>query len=210
MTNKRYHALDAARGLLMLLGVYFHIIVFHYAESPLGLFAMSMHYFRMHAFFLISGFFSALVLNRKGHYEMLNNRFKRIFLPLIIMAYPVLLLNKFSIKFNELRYENTFTESLRKSFIEFISKPWENFIPWDTGHLWFLSLLFGMSIFSFLFRNSFSFFNGTENPENSNTDPAGFILRPRKMQSRPHYSSRVYLKKFCTFKVINVIHTYPV
>ncbi len=156
MTNKRYHALDAARGLLMLLGVYFHIIVFHYAESPLGLFAMSMHYFRMHAFFLISGFFSALVLNRKGHYEMLNNRFKRIFLPLIIMAYPVLLLNKFSIKFNELRYENTFTESLRKSFIEFISKPWENFIPWDTGHLWFLSLLFGMSIFSFLFRNSFS------------------------------------------------------
>ena len=86
MTNKRYHALDAARGLLMLLGVYFHIIVFHYAESPLGIFAMSMHYFRMHAFFLIYGFFSALVLNRKGHYEMLKNRFERIFLPLIILA----------------------------------------------------------------------------------------------------------------------------
>lgn len=154
--QNRYHSLDAMRAVLMLLGIYFHIAIFHYAESPLGLFAMYMHYFRMHAFFLISGFFSALILYRKGHHEMINNRFKRIFLPLIIMAYPVMLLNKLSVKFNELRYKNTFTESFRKSFIEFISNPWENFIPWDTGHLWFLSLLFGMSIFSYLFRNRFS------------------------------------------------------
>ena len=160
MKVERYHSLDAMRGCLMLIGIYFHIAIFHYGESLFGLFAMFIHFFRMHAFFLISGFFSALILYRKGHYEMLNNRFKRIFLPLLITAYPILLLNKFSGKFNELMYENTFTESFKKSFFEFFHNPWEYFIPWDTGHLWFLSLLFGMSIFSYLLRRRFlkSFF----------------------------------------------------
>ena len=78
MGQERYHSLDAARGLLMLVGIYFHIIVFHYGKSWLGPVGMGTHYFRMHTFFLISGFFSALVLYRKGHYEMLDNRFKRI------------------------------------------------------------------------------------------------------------------------------------
>ena len=66
MGKERYHSLDAARGLLMLVGIYFHIIVFHYGQSWLGPVGMGTHYFRMHTFFLISGFFSALVLYRKG------------------------------------------------------------------------------------------------------------------------------------------------
>ena len=140
----------------MLLGIYFHIAIFHYSESLLGLIAMSTHYFRMHAFFLISGFFSALVLYRKGHYEMLNNRFTRIFLPLIIMVWPIWILNNFTSKFNELRYEKNILESLIQSFSKFFTNPWENFIPWDTGHLWFLSLLFGMSLLSYLMRNRLS------------------------------------------------------
>ena len=155
MSQIRYHSLDAARGLLMMLGVYFHIIVFHYEGSWLGLLGWGSHYFRMHTFFLISGFFSALVLNRKGHYEMLHNRFKRIFMPLIIFAWPIWILLTFSTKFNELRYENGILASLKESLFQYISQPW-TLIPWETMHLWFLSLLFGMSLFSYILRNRFS------------------------------------------------------
>ena len=154
MQNIRYHSLDAARGLLMLVGVYFHIIVFHYGDTWLGFIGMSTHYFRMHAFFLISGFFSALILYRKGHYEMLVNRFKRIFMPLIIFAWPIWILITFSTKFNETRYENDILSSLKKSFFQYINDPW-TLIPWETMHLWFLSLLFGMSLFSYFLRNRF-------------------------------------------------------
>ena len=154
MSQIRYHSLDAARGLLMMLGVYFHIIVFHYEGSWLGLLGWSSHYFRMHTFFLISGFFSALILYRKGHYEMLVNRFKRIFMPLIIFAWPIWILITFSTKFNEARYENDILSSLKQSFFQYINEPW-TLIPWETMHLWFLSLLFGMSLFSYFLRNRF-------------------------------------------------------
>jgi len=155
MGQARYHSLDAARGLLMLVGIYFHIIVFHYGESWLGIVGMNTHYWRMHTFFLISGFFSALVLNRKGHYEMLDNRFKRIFLPLIILAWPIWILYTLSMKFNGLRYENGIFYSLKQSLFRFIEEPWV-LIPWDTMHLWFLSFLFFMSVFSYVMRNTFS------------------------------------------------------
>ncbi len=155
MKQRRYHSLDAARGMLMMIGVYFHIIVFHYSDSWLGYLGMSTHYFRMHAFFLISGFFSALVLYRKGHYEMLNNRFKRIFLPLIIFAWPTWILVTYSTKFNELRYENKISESLKQSFFQYTNEPWTIF-PWETMHLWFLSLLVGMSLLSYALKNRLS------------------------------------------------------
>ena len=165
MGQKRYHSLDAARGILMLVGIYFHIIAFHYGESWLGPFAWATHYFRMHTFFLISGFFSALVpivrdtltfflisgffsaliLYRKGHYEMLDNRFKRILLPLITLAWPIWILLVFGIEFNELRYKNDILSSLKQSLFQYMEEPW-TLIPWETMHLWFLSFLFFMIV----------------------------------------------------------------
>ena len=46
----------------MLLGVYFHLAMNYVGDPPnghplFGLFMVMCHYFRMHAFFLISGFF---------------------------------------------------------------------------------------------------------------------------------------------------------
>ena len=155
MGQERYHSLDAARGLLMLIGIYFHIIVFHYGESWLGQVGWATHFFRMHTFFLISGFFSALVLYRKGHYQMLDNRFKRILLPLITLAWPIWILLIFGMKFNELRYENGILYSLKQSLFQYIEEPWV-LIPWETMHLWFLSFLFFMSLFSYILRNRFS------------------------------------------------------
>ena len=125
----------------MLVGIYFHIIVFHYEKSWLGPIGMSTHYFRMHTFFLISGFFSALLLYRKGHYEMLDNRFKRILLPLITLSWPIWILLSFGMKFNDLRYKNDILSSLKQSLFQYIEEPWM-LIPWETMHLWFLSFLF--------------------------------------------------------------------
>ena len=102
---------------------------------------MGTHYFRMHTFFLISGFFSALVLYRKGHYQMLDNRFKRILLPLITLAWPIWILLTFGMKFNELRYKNDILSSFKQSLFQYIEEPWI-LIPWETMHLWFLSFLF--------------------------------------------------------------------
>ena len=110
MRNERFHSLDAMRGILMVLGIYFHIAVFNYsAESMLfGFFAFQIHYFRMPAFFLISGFFGALLFYRKGAKRMLINRIKRIFLPLIILLPPVHTLIIFSDNFSELKSTEIF------------------------------------------------------------------------------------------------------
>ena len=71
---KRLHSLDAMRAVLMLLGVYFHL-AHAYAPWPMGwsqnpetvsmffgIFIGSSNYFRMHAFFMIAGFFGAAAL----------------------------------------------------------------------------------------------------------------------------------------------------
>ena len=97
LKSKRYHSLDAMRGILMIMGVYFHLAI-PYAESGahvLWPFIGLTHSFRMHAFFFISGFFGALIIYRKGSKEMLQNRFKRVFLPLII--FPLLLVKHYLI-----------------------------------------------------------------------------------------------------------------
>ena len=93
---KRFHSLDAMRAILMLIGVYFHL-AHAYAPFNTGwtrnpetvsmffaFFISTSNYFRMHAFFLIAGFFGALLYERKGARVMIINRFKRIFLPLIV------------------------------------------------------------------------------------------------------------------------------
>ena len=94
MNSQRYHSLDAMRGILMLLGVYFHLAMNYVGDPPdghplFGLFMVICHYFRMHAFFLISGFFGALLVYRKGAKEMLQNRVKRVLYPLLVLSVPI-------------------------------------------------------------------------------------------------------------------------
>ena len=93
---QRLHSLDSMRAILMLIGVYFHV-AHAYTDEPnfwsrnpesvsafFSLFNVITHYFRMHAFFLIAGFFGALLYERKGGKEILKNRFKRLNLPLLV------------------------------------------------------------------------------------------------------------------------------
>ena len=141
----------------MLLGVYFHIAAFHYAiyGGFIALFVGLVHYFRMPAFFLISGFFGALLYYRKGSREMFTNRVKRIGLPLIFTLPPIHILNEFSWKFFELiRKDHGYINSLMDSIKSLNTLG--SFIPFEvTHHLWFLNFLMTISFIVFIFDKIF-------------------------------------------------------
>ena len=99
----RYHALDALRAAMMFLGIYLHAAV---AYSPIGGWVWKqppltstldysiilIHVFRMPVFYVMAGFFAALLLERYGPRRAIANRFWRIAVPFVvgwIVIYPL-------------------------------------------------------------------------------------------------------------------------
>ena len=85
----RYYGLDALRASMLFLGVVFHLsmpytgaILPGYCvtgeRSRILQLVLILHYFRMPVFFLLSGFFSALLWQRGGAAQFLRVRSKRI------------------------------------------------------------------------------------------------------------------------------------
>jgi len=93
MTPRRTD-LDALRGFAMLLGVALHASASFFAfpwpvhdtrpSAVLPLLLGAVHGFRMPLFFLLSGYFTMLVHRRRGLRSLLEQRFARIVLPLMI------------------------------------------------------------------------------------------------------------------------------
>ena len=91
----RRHDLDALRAGAMLLGIVYHLAL-SFAEgfpwliqdSRQGqgytLFQYASHGFRMPLFFVLSGFFTAMLWRKRGLKALLKHRFRRIFLPMIL------------------------------------------------------------------------------------------------------------------------------
>ena len=102
--NPRRHDLDALRAIAMFLGICLHAMMaysgFAWAvmdnqqnkilENVISL----IHGFRMPLFFLVSGFFTAMLAKRRGLAGMLGNRAGRILLPLLICMFTILPLDK--------------------------------------------------------------------------------------------------------------------
>ena len=99
----RYHDLDALRSFAMILGIAIHG-VFSFNGMPIwpaqdinqnpqyGVVAEFIHGFRMQLFFLVSGFFTAMMLLKKGSFAVSMHRTKRILIPLllsVILLVPV-------------------------------------------------------------------------------------------------------------------------
>ena len=94
-TGSRYHALDALRAAMMFLGIYLHAVV---AYSPTGGWPYKplqltttldwsvglIHVFRMPVFYVMAGFFAALLLQRYGLRRAADNRFWRIVVPFVV------------------------------------------------------------------------------------------------------------------------------
>lgn len=102
-TIPRRHDLDALRAIAMLLGIALHAAL-AYMPLPAGgwpvqdthqndafaLFMAAVHGFRMPLFFLISGFFTAMLWRKRGLHALLMHRSKRIFLPLAIGMFTII------------------------------------------------------------------------------------------------------------------------
>ena len=141
--TRRIHSLDAYRGVLMILGIVLHgaIPFMHRGDgvsTDIVKFSFwSVHLFRMPAFFVLAGFFGALLWQRYGSGGMLMNRFERLALPLVlsltvaifVILYPVFLIERW---YNH--SGNIVVDALHYTLKEIIpvSPP---------GHLWFLYYL---------------------------------------------------------------------
>ena len=95
---QRRHDLDALRSAAMLLGIVLHAALsftegfwpvedvslksFGEDQNPYILVVLAIHGFRMPLFFLLSGFFTTLLWQRRGLRALLSHRAKRIALPL--------------------------------------------------------------------------------------------------------------------------------
>ena len=99
----RIHAMDNLRALAMLAGVVFHAALAH---SPLmhmiwppadagrsvlvDVVAWFLHMFRMPLFFVVAGYFAALLVARRGIGGLFRNRCTRVLLPLVLFL-PIVL-----------------------------------------------------------------------------------------------------------------------
>lgn len=113
-------------------------------ETWIGFFPVInlIHSFRMPVFFVVAGYFGALLFFRKGPFEMLQNRILKILFPLIagvLLLYPVIY---FSFIYSSARIAGDATA---------FSKAWHSlwsgsFLPFRLSHLWFL---YDLILFSF-------------------------------------------------------------
>ncbi|MEM9480854.1 MAG: acyltransferase family protein [Verrucomicrobiota bacterium] len=98
---ERRHDLDALRAFAMLLGIALHGALAYTAtpywivrdEQTHWLFDMSIgvvHGFRMPLFFLVSGFFTAMLWRKRGFLSLAKQRSMRILLPLIVFGLTIL------------------------------------------------------------------------------------------------------------------------
>ena len=136
----RIHAFDAARSILLTLGIVYHALVFVllYVE-PSGLaefltivfLHQLFHAFRMPAFFIVAGFFAMFLIDKRGRGAFLKNRMLRIGLPFLIF-WPLLAIS--------------ISWAVAWKF-----PSWRDVVPTsDTQHLWFLYFLMLFSLITWL------------------------------------------------------------
>lgn len=86
--------LDALRAGAMLLGIVLHASLSFFpslwmvadsrSEPSFGVVFSAIHGFRMPLFFVMSGFFSAMLLHRRGWLALVGHRYRRVLLPLLL------------------------------------------------------------------------------------------------------------------------------
>ena len=132
----------------MLLGIVLHAAVLmfpgdwpeEYIESPMpGIYDEIFHFihgFRMQVFFMMSGFFTVLLWNRRGVKSLIKHRLVRVGIPLVFGAVTIVPLNTMLVAvfildydFTAMRWITTWTRSLS--------------ILW---YLWYLLMLAGVLI----------------------------------------------------------------
>ena len=148
--SPRFYDLDALRAGAMFLGIVLHTCLFVMPEPvwlwPLhdpaaagdptyGLLLDAIHGFRMPVFFLLSGFFSALLWQRRSLRELGMQRLRRVGIPFVIACFTILPLSVLFLAFI----------AGRQAPYDF--PLWTLLLVWVQflGHLWFLWYLLLMA-----------------------------------------------------------------
>jgi glucans biosynthesis protein C len=146
--SARHHALDGLRGGLMLLGIAFHAAL-PYTTIDIGGFkdvstdpafdalVVFLHVFRMPLFFLIAGFFGAMLYARRGGAGFARNRARRIAVPLAVGWLVLCPAIGWGARFARR------VRRVRSVSLALAELPFPRLIVFRLYHLWFLAALLG-------------------------------------------------------------------
>jgi peptidoglycan/LPS O-acetylase OafA/YrhL len=152
---QRYHGLDFIRASMLLLGVVIHVAA-SFVEGPAGadwpyrdpnttpwagFIVLAIHIFRMPVFFVIAGFFAALIQDRKGLIALARNRFFRIAIPFgvgWVLLFPIVNISFLVGILREFGSDADAQTAKSAIAIATLFNPWVNPQP---IHLWFLYYL---------------------------------------------------------------------
>lgn len=169
--TERIHSLDSLRAIMMLLGLVIHSAItyglyegYHWPiKDPVstGFFmdyiVFFIHAFRMPIFFVVAGFFGAMLFFERGHKRMLKNRIDRILYPFIVFIIILAPTIKFAASYATSVFENG-KDPLSSAVEPF--KALGGWIPESTSHLWFLYYLLMITIASYFLGLLFNQFKG--------------------------------------------------
>jgi glucans biosynthesis protein C len=144
--EQRIHCLDALRGIMMLLGIVIHSSMSYMSEPifpwptrdvtvnpAFDFIVIFIHAFRMPVFFVLAGFFCAMLYAKKGHRAAWANRVKRVLLPFLASLIVVLPLVKIIVlHYGRLMSWDEVVTVMKSPFF---------LVPSNTAHLWFLYYL---------------------------------------------------------------------
>ena len=151
--TERIHSLDSLRAIMMLLGLVFHSaltynVTYHGDTwSPKDpntthifsdFLVLLIHSFRMPIFFVVAGFFGAMLFYERQPILMIRNRISRIVWPFIVFLFLLWPIMIFAFGYTNavfLQLENPFEKAL-ESLMSIL-----DFLPNSTSHLWFLYYL---------------------------------------------------------------------
>jgi membrane-bound acyltransferase YfiQ involved in biofilm formation len=154
----RLHAFDNLRAMLMWLGIVLHVAINHTTRpsalpwrdtqtSPLAdLLLVFIHSFRMPAFFILAGYFVALLVERRGYHGMLTHRLRRLALPFAIF-WPILIVCTTLLMMVYLHLMAYGTAGIDVGLMTKKSKLGS---PFNTMHMWFIYYLICFSILTAL------------------------------------------------------------
>lgn len=151
--TERLHSLDSLRAIMMLLGLVIHSAITYNVTDWGSAWSLKdpnttsvvndyivdiIHVFRMQIFFLVAGFFGAMLFFERKPIKMMKNRISRIVFPFIVFVFLLWP----SIVFSFVYTGSSFSGSLSPltDTLAVFSSP-NILIPNTTFHLWFLYYL---------------------------------------------------------------------
>ncbi len=170
MQEQRFHSLDACRAVMMLLGLVLHVAMAYMVytkdaaalpeddpgrwvwlfidnttSANIDILHLFIHIFRMPVFFILAGFFAALIAAKYGAHYYLKNRLMRIALPLLI-CWAIIMPSQHWVA---VLANNLIDKNLHETV------PWPGYFNniWNnTGAFWFLYFLVFFSVLAFVFH----------------------------------------------------------